>query len=90
MESTFWLNNPRVLLRNKYMLEIWPHNEYSLERKLNAITRLITILVILGYALTKSIKIIVSFLEPIKPGLNRVEFIKNLETKIYNEIKNIS
>ena len=35
-------------------------------------------------------KIIVSFLEPIKPGLNRDEFIKNLETKIYNEIENIS
>ena len=34
--------------------------------------------------------IIVSFLEPIKPGLNRDEFIKNLETKIYNEIENIS
>ena len=35
-------------------------------------------------------KITVSFLEPIKPGLNRDEFIKNLEIKIYNEIKNIS
>ena len=35
-------------------------------------------------------KITVSFLKPIKPGLNRDEFIKNLETKIYDEIKNIS
>ena len=35
-------------------------------------------------------KITVSFLEPIKPGLNREEFIKNLEMKIYDEIKNIS
>ena len=35
-------------------------------------------------------KITVSFLEPIKPGLNRDEFVKNLETKIYNEIENIS
>ena len=35
-------------------------------------------------------KITVSFLEPIKPGLNRDEFIKNLEVKIYDEIKNIS
>jgi len=35
-------------------------------------------------------KITVSFLEPIKPGLNRGEFIKNLETKIYDEIENIS
>ena len=35
-------------------------------------------------------KITVSFLKPIKPGLSRDEFIKNLETKIYDEIKNIS
>jgi len=35
-------------------------------------------------------KITVSFLKPIKPGLNRDDFIKNLETKIYNEIENIS
>ena len=34
-------------------------------------------------------KITVSFLEPIKPGLNKDEFIKNLETKIYKEIENI-
>tara|TARA_B100001996_G_scaffold122159_1_gene92382 strand:+ start:1968 stop:2675 length:708 start_codon:yes stop_codon:yes gene_type:complete len=35
-------------------------------------------------------KITVSFLEPIEPGLSRDEFVKNLETKIYDEIKNIS
>ena len=35
-------------------------------------------------------KITVSFLEPIKPGYNRDDFIKNLEIKIYDEIKNIS
>ena len=35
-------------------------------------------------------EIIVSFLEPIRPGLNRDQFIKDLETKIYNEIENIS
>jgi len=29
-------------------------------------------------------------MEPIKPGLNRDEFIKNLESKINDEIKNIS
>ena len=35
-------------------------------------------------------KIIVSFLKPIRPGLNRDEFIKNLEMNIYEEIKKIS
>ena len=35
-------------------------------------------------------KITVSFLEPIKPGLSRDEFVNNLEMIIYDEIKNIS
>ena len=35
-------------------------------------------------------KITVSFLKPIKPGLNKEEFIKNLEMKFYDEIHNIS
>ena len=35
-------------------------------------------------------KITASFLKPIEPGLNKDEFIKNLEIKIYDEIKNIS
>ena len=35
-------------------------------------------------------KITVSFLKPIGPGLNRDNFVKSLEKKIYDEIKNIS
>ena len=35
-------------------------------------------------------KITISLMEPIRPGLSRDEFIKNLEDKIYQEIKNIS
>ena len=35
-------------------------------------------------------KITISLLKPIKPGLNRNEFIKSLEKKIYDEIENIS
>ena len=35
-------------------------------------------------------KITISLLEPIKPGLKRDEFIKSIENKIYDEIKNIS
>ena len=35
-------------------------------------------------------KITVSFLKPIEPGLGRDEFIRNLEIKIYDEIKNNS
>jgi 1-acyl-sn-glycerol-3-phosphate acyltransferase len=35
-------------------------------------------------------KITISLLKPIKPGLSRGEFVKFVENKIYDEIKNIS
>ena len=35
-------------------------------------------------------KITISLLEPIKPGLDRDEFVQKLESKIYEEINNIS
>jgi len=35
-------------------------------------------------------KITISLLEPIKPGLDKDEFVKKLENKIYEEINNIS
>jgi 1-acyl-sn-glycerol-3-phosphate acyltransferase len=35
-------------------------------------------------------RITISFLKPIEPGLDRDDFIKNLQTKIYDEIKDIS
>jgi hypothetical protein len=51
---SFWLDNPNVLLNKNYITELWPSNDFDLERKLNSITRLIIILTILGYFLTKS------------------------------------
>ena len=35
-------------------------------------------------------KITISLLEPIRPGLNKDDFVKKLENQIYDEIKNIS
>ena len=52
--NTFWLNDYTVLLNKNYVFELWPNSDYSMERKLNAITRIIIILTILGYYLTKS------------------------------------
>ena len=57
--DTFWLNDPTILLNKNQLTEIWPSQELSFERKLNAITRLILILTLLGFLATKSIKIIV-------------------------------
>ena len=56
----FWLNEPNILLNKNHITEIWPNSDYDLARKLNAITRTIIILTILGYFFTKSIKIVIS------------------------------
>ena len=45
MTETFWLQNPKILLAHA---EFWPQENMTFERKLNAITRLIIILTLLG------------------------------------------
>jgi len=59
-ESTFWLKNPSILLDKNEITEIWPAPSFLLERKLNAMTRLIIILSFLGYFFTKSINILLT------------------------------
>ena len=52
--TEFWLENPNILLNKNHISEIWPKDSFDLARKLNAITRIIIIMGILGYYLTKS------------------------------------
>jgi hypothetical protein len=60
MVSVFWLDNPSILFNKKKIMELWPQSEYSFECKLNAITRLVILLTILGYLFTRSIRILVT------------------------------
>ena len=57
MVSTFWLDNPSILLKKNKLMEVWPQEKQSMAAKLNAITRLVIILTILGYLFTRSVKI---------------------------------
>ena len=58
MITPIWLNNPLILLNNKSILEIWPKPTMTVEEKINAITRLIILLTILGYFITMDTKIL--------------------------------
>jgi uncharacterized membrane protein len=57
-EIDVWINNPSVLLNKNTALEFWPTQKMCYERKINAMTRLIIILTILGFILTRSINIL--------------------------------
>ena len=53
MVSSFWLDNPSILFNKKKILELWPQQKQTMDDKLNAITRLIIILTVLGYSIHK-------------------------------------
>jgi hypothetical protein len=60
MTTTFWLNNPSILLKQSEVFELWPVNTMSTDRKLNAITRLIVLLTLLGYLVTRKAKFLIT------------------------------
>lgn len=58
MTSQFWSNEPTVLFNKNYIFELWPTTNMCYAQKMNAITRLIIIITILGYILTMSKRIL--------------------------------
>jgi hypothetical protein len=59
MTIQFWINEPTILLNKEYIFDLWPTTNMCYEQKLNAITRLIIIVTILGYIFTMSLRILV-------------------------------
>jgi hypothetical protein len=59
MTIQFWTNDPTILFNREYILDLWPTSSMCYEEKLNAISRLIILLTILGYILTMSKRVLV-------------------------------
>jgi hypothetical protein len=61
MSSTpFWFNDPSILFNKDIITKIYPEKMMSSNEKLNAITRLVILLTILGYLITEKYKIVVT------------------------------
>ena len=60
MQSTFWLNDPTILFNKNSVGQVWPIRNMSANEKLNAITRLVILLTILGYLVTGNLRVIVT------------------------------
>lgn len=54
----FWINDPSILLKEDKIKDIWIKSNMTQNEKLNAITRLVILLTLLGYFFTRSLKII--------------------------------
>jgi len=58
--TSFWINNPSILLNKNDITHIWPNKQMNVEQKLNSITRLVIILTFLGYLITRKLKIVLT------------------------------
>jgi len=56
---SFWVNDPTILFNQKYIKQVWPYSYLTYEEKLNAVTRFVIIITILGYMLINRIIIVV-------------------------------
>jgi len=58
MAIKVWFDDPRILFNKDYIFELWPTMDMCYEQKINAITRLVILITILGYILTTSQRIV--------------------------------
>ena len=58
MSSTFWINEPNILIDFKQPL--LPSNSLHCEQNMNAITKLVIVLSLIGFILTESLNYIIS------------------------------
>jgi len=85
MSRDFWLYNPMVLFKKEYIADLYPNNSQSFVEKINAISRLIILLTILGFVVSRAIKIVVS--GAIALGVLALFFISNERTKRNEKLK---
>lgn len=56
---SFWSENPNIILNTNYLFEFFPTENMSYSQKLNAISRLVIILTIIGFIFTKNVRTLI-------------------------------
>jgi Ca2+/Na+ antiporter len=82
----FWFQDPNILFNKEYMFQFFPTGEMSFNEKLNAITRLIIIISLITFLMTKNIRIILVFVICLL-SIYLLYFYKSKENEKYNSNK---
>lgn len=54
----FWSENPNILFDQRYLFEFFPVEDMTYEQKLNSITRVVILLTVIGFAITRSMRLL--------------------------------
>jgi DNA-binding transcriptional regulator of glucitol operon len=55
----FWINDPTIIFDKNHIFELWPTSNMLYEQKLNAISRLVILVTIIGFILLRSTRILI-------------------------------
>jgi hypothetical protein len=58
--NTLWLTNPIILVDKNAITQLWPMENMTREEKINAITRLVILLTLIGFLFLNNIKILIT------------------------------
>lgn len=56
---SFWINEPTVLFNKNEVTQIWFNPSMTFEKKMNAISRLVMLLTLIGFAITGEVKFLI-------------------------------
>lgn len=59
MTTPFWYNDPTILFNKDNITQLWPTNNMSFEQKLNAITRVVVLMTLLGFLVTRNFNLLI-------------------------------
>ena len=59
MTTPFWSNDPTILFNKESISQLWPTQQMTFEAKLNAISRIVIVMTILGFLFTRNVNILI-------------------------------
>jgi hypothetical protein len=59
MTTPFWSNDPTILFNKESISQLWPTQQMTFEAKLNAISRIVIVMTILGFLFTRSFNLLI-------------------------------
>jgi hypothetical protein len=59
MTTPFWFNDPTILFNKENILQVWPTQQMTFEAKLNAISRIVIVMSLLGFMFTRNWNLII-------------------------------
>lgn len=91
MDDKFWISDPKIILKQDKILEFWPKETMSYSEKMNAVTRFIILVTLLGQICINNylillLGLILVFVIVFIHNYYQIEQFDNMDSSLVNDI----